>query len=106
MGDFTLDQIADLPLDLLIGGKAVAASDGGRFDVVDPATGEVITTVADGTVDDAHGRGRRGRRGGSWLGGHRPARAGGGAPPGLRADDGAGRRARPPDLAGERQGAG
>ena len=50
MGDFTLDQIADLPLDLLIGGRAVAASDGGRFDVVDPATGEVITTVADGTV--------------------------------------------------------
>ncbi len=29
------------------------ASDGGRFDVLDPATGEVITTVADGTVDDA-----------------------------------------------------
>ena len=53
MGDFTLDQIADLPLDLLIGGQAVGASDGGRFDVVDPATGEVITTVADGTVDDA-----------------------------------------------------
>jgi len=53
MGDFTLEQIADLPLDLLIGGKAVPASDGGRFDVVDPATGDVITTVADGTVDDA-----------------------------------------------------
>src|SRR5215212_9702522 len=53
MGDFTLEQLADLPLDLLIGGKAVPASDGGRFDVVDPATGEVITTVADGTVDDA-----------------------------------------------------
>ena len=29
------------------------ASDGGRFDVLDPATGEVITSVADGTVDDA-----------------------------------------------------
>jgi succinate-semialdehyde dehydrogenase/glutarate-semialdehyde dehydrogenase len=53
MGDFTLDQIADLPTDLLIGGKAVAASDGGRFAVIDPATGEAITTVADGTVDDA-----------------------------------------------------
>jgi succinate-semialdehyde dehydrogenase / glutarate-semialdehyde dehydrogenase len=53
MGDFTLEQIADLPLDLLIGGKAVPASDDGRFDVVDPATGDVITTVADGTVADA-----------------------------------------------------
>jgi succinate-semialdehyde dehydrogenase / glutarate-semialdehyde dehydrogenase len=53
MGDFTLEQIADLPLDLLIGGKAVPASDDGRFAVVDPATGDVITTVADGTVADA-----------------------------------------------------
>ena len=52
MGDFHLDKIADLPLDLLIGGKAVKASDGGRFDVIDPATGGVITTVADGSVDD------------------------------------------------------
>jgi succinate-semialdehyde dehydrogenase/glutarate-semialdehyde dehydrogenase len=53
MGDFSLDKIADLPTDLLIGGEARAASDGGRFDVIDPATAEVITTVADGTVDDA-----------------------------------------------------
>ena len=29
------------------------ASDGGRFDVLDPATGDVIATVADGTVEDA-----------------------------------------------------
>jgi len=53
MGDFSLDQLADLPTDLLIGGSVVAASDGGRFDVVDPAIGEVITTVADATVNDA-----------------------------------------------------
>ncbi|NUS52054.1 MAG: NAD-dependent succinate-semialdehyde dehydrogenase [Nocardioidaceae bacterium] len=53
MGDFTLEQIADLPLDLLIGGVPVAASDGGRFDVVDPATGAVVASVADGTVEDA-----------------------------------------------------
>src|SRR5262245_31684867 len=52
MGEFRIDKITDLTTDLLIGGKAVAASDGGRFDVVDPATGEVITTVADGIVDD------------------------------------------------------
>jgi succinate-semialdehyde dehydrogenase/glutarate-semialdehyde dehydrogenase len=39
--------------DLYIGGKWVEASDGGRFDVHDPATAEVVTTVADGTVEDA-----------------------------------------------------
>jgi succinate-semialdehyde dehydrogenase / glutarate-semialdehyde dehydrogenase len=43
----------DLLTDLFVGGKAVPASDGGRFDVVDPATGAVLTSVADGTVDDA-----------------------------------------------------
>jgi len=53
MADFTLDKITDLPVDLFIGGAAVPASDGGRFDVLDPATGEVLTTVANGTVDDA-----------------------------------------------------
>ena len=53
MADFSLDQITDLPLDLCIGGKAVPASDGGRFDVLDPATGAVLTSVANGTVEDA-----------------------------------------------------
>src|SRR4051794_40968084 len=53
MADFNLDKIADLPLDLFIGGESVPSSEGGRFDVVDPATGEVLTAVADGTVDDA-----------------------------------------------------
>ncbi|MBC9732596.1 NAD-dependent succinate-semialdehyde dehydrogenase [Nocardioides marmotae] len=53
MADFSLDQISDLPLDLYIGGKVVPASDGGRFDVLDPATGAVLTSVADGTVEDA-----------------------------------------------------
>ncbi|MDF1604234.1 NAD-dependent succinate-semialdehyde dehydrogenase [Nocardioides sp. YIM 152315] len=53
MADFSLDRIADLPLDLCLGGEVVPASDGGRFDVLDPATGAVLTTVADGTVDDA-----------------------------------------------------
>ena len=43
----------DLLTDLYIGGKAVPASDGGRFDVIDPATGDVITTVADGSITDA-----------------------------------------------------
>src|SRR4051794_39337211 len=52
----SLDALGDydhLLADLWIGGKAVPASDGGRFDVLDPATGEVLTSVADGTVDDA-----------------------------------------------------
>ncbi|MBM7508491.1 succinate-semialdehyde dehydrogenase/glutarate-semialdehyde dehydrogenase [Nocardioides salarius] len=53
MSDLTLDQITDLPLDLCVGGKVVPASDGGRFDVLDPATGRVLASVADGTVDDA-----------------------------------------------------
>jgi succinate-semialdehyde dehydrogenase / glutarate-semialdehyde dehydrogenase len=39
--------------DLFIGGRSVPASDGGRFDVIDPATGDVLQTVANGTVEDA-----------------------------------------------------
>ena len=53
MAEFSLDQIGDLPLDLCIGGKVVPASDGGRFEVLDPATGAVLASVADGTVEDA-----------------------------------------------------
>src|SRR4051812_29242889 len=52
----SLEALGDydhLLTDLWIGGKAVPASDGGRFDVLDPASGEVLTSVADGTVDDA-----------------------------------------------------
>jgi len=48
-----LDDFEYLHTDLWIGGKGVPASDGGRFDVLDPATGEVLTSVANGTVDDA-----------------------------------------------------
>jgi succinate-semialdehyde dehydrogenase/glutarate-semialdehyde dehydrogenase len=39
--------------DLFIGGQSVPAADGGRFDVIDPATGDVLQTVANGTVEDA-----------------------------------------------------
>jgi len=45
--------MADTPTDLFLGGKWVPASSGGRFDVYDPSTGEVIAGVADGTVEDA-----------------------------------------------------
>jgi succinate-semialdehyde dehydrogenase/glutarate-semialdehyde dehydrogenase len=53
VADFSLSSLTDLPLDLWVGGVSRPASDGGRFDVLDPATGDVITTVANGTVDDA-----------------------------------------------------
>jgi len=45
--------MADTPTDVFLGGKWVPASSGGRFDVYDPATGEVIASVADGSVEDA-----------------------------------------------------
>ena len=51
----TTDLVAGLtvPTDLFRGGKWLAADDGGRFDVVDPATATVIADVANGTVADA-----------------------------------------------------
>ncbi|MFI6485493.1 NAD-dependent succinate-semialdehyde dehydrogenase [Nonomuraea sp. NPDC050663] len=39
--------------ELYVGGQAVAAGDGERFPVLNPATGDMIATVADGTVGDA-----------------------------------------------------
>ncbi|GAA1477105.1 NAD-dependent succinate-semialdehyde dehydrogenase [Nocardioides aestuarii] len=53
MADFSLSSLPDLPLDLWVGGTARPAAEGGRFDVLDPATGDVIASVADGGVDDA-----------------------------------------------------
>ncbi|WP_396898140.1 NAD-dependent succinate-semialdehyde dehydrogenase [Mycolicibacterium sp.] len=43
----------ELSTELFIGGKAVPACDGGRFDVLDPSTGETVASVADATVEDA-----------------------------------------------------
>jgi succinate-semialdehyde dehydrogenase/glutarate-semialdehyde dehydrogenase len=48
----TADVLSKVPTDLFIGGTWRAASDGGRFDVLDPATGDVLAQVADGSVDD------------------------------------------------------
>src|SRR5271170_5977401 len=45
--------LAHVPTDLWIGGKWRKASDGARFDVIDPATENVITAVASASVDDA-----------------------------------------------------
>jgi succinate-semialdehyde dehydrogenase/glutarate-semialdehyde dehydrogenase len=45
--------LANVPTDLWIGGQWRKASDGGRFDVTDPATEKTIASVASATVDDA-----------------------------------------------------
>ncbi|WP_225754568.1 NAD-dependent succinate-semialdehyde dehydrogenase [Actinotalea sp. Marseille-Q4924] len=49
------DLVAGLtvPTDLFIGGRWRDAEDGGRFDVIDPATTRTIAQVANGTVADA-----------------------------------------------------
>jgi succinate-semialdehyde dehydrogenase/glutarate-semialdehyde dehydrogenase len=52
-----MTQAVQLPIalctELSMGGKAVSASDGGRFEVLDPSTGQPVASVADGTVEDA-----------------------------------------------------
>ena len=44
--------LAGVPSGLLIGGEEREATGGGRFEVVDPSTGAVLTTVADATAED------------------------------------------------------
>ena len=52
--EFTYDNLlANVPTDLWIGGKWRKSSDGGRFDVIDPATENKIASVASATVEDA-----------------------------------------------------
>ena len=46
-------DLQKVPTELYIGGAWVGSSDGSRFDVEDPATGEVIANVASGSTDDA-----------------------------------------------------
>ena len=46
--------LANVPTDLWIGGKWRKASDGGRFDVIDPATENKVASVASATVEDAN----------------------------------------------------
>src|SRR5262245_11882817 len=45
--------LAHVPTDLWIGGKWRKASDNQRFDVIDPATEDKITSVASASVEDA-----------------------------------------------------
>ncbi|SNT08741.1 NAD-dependent succinate-semialdehyde dehydrogenase [Rhodococcoides kyotonense] len=47
------DPISSVPTDLWLGGKQTPASGAARFAVLDPATGEELTTVADATSADA-----------------------------------------------------
>ena len=44
--------LESVPTELFIGGAWRPASDGGTFDVLDPATGEVLRTIASATVAD------------------------------------------------------
>jgi succinate-semialdehyde dehydrogenase/glutarate-semialdehyde dehydrogenase len=45
--------LANVPTDLWIGGEWRKASDGARFDVIDPATENTVASVASATVEDA-----------------------------------------------------
>ncbi len=47
------DPVAKIPTDLYIGGSWTPASDGERFDVYDPATTDLIASVASGSAADA-----------------------------------------------------
>ena len=47
------ELLRGVPTELIIGGEHRAASDGATFDVIDPATGEPLASVASGTVTDA-----------------------------------------------------
>src|SRR3954451_3086372 len=52
-GSAAQDDAGGVETELFIGGKWIPASSGDRFDVRDPATSEVIATVADGGEADA-----------------------------------------------------
>ncbi|NKX53287.1 NAD-dependent succinate-semialdehyde dehydrogenase [Arthrobacter mobilis] len=47
------ELLAKVPTGLLINGEWRDASDGGTFDVIDPATGNVLATLASATSEDA-----------------------------------------------------
>jgi succinate-semialdehyde dehydrogenase / glutarate-semialdehyde dehydrogenase len=53
MGIMYDNLLANVPTDLWIGGKWRKSSDGGRFDVIDPATENKVASVASATVEDA-----------------------------------------------------
>lgn len=46
-------QISDIPTNLFIGGAWRTSGSGKRIDVIDPATEQALTSVADATIEDA-----------------------------------------------------
>ena len=77
----------DVPTRLLIGGEWTGGRGGGTLPVIDPATEDALAEVADGTVEDALERGRRGLRCAARLGRDAAQAARGMPAPDLRADD-------------------
>src|SRR5580693_10165948 len=55
-------EFASAPQQLLIDGERIDAADGRTFETLDPATGEAITTVAQGGADDVDQAVRAARR--------------------------------------------
>ncbi|MEJ5945955.1 NAD-dependent succinate-semialdehyde dehydrogenase [Pseudokineococcus basanitobsidens] len=53
LAERTRAVLGAVPTQLLVGGRWQDAADGATFDVTDPATGEVLTSVADAGADDA-----------------------------------------------------
>ncbi len=49
-----LERTADGAFSLFLGGRFAAASDGGTRDLIDPATGETVGTVAEATLADTN----------------------------------------------------
>jgi succinate-semialdehyde dehydrogenase / glutarate-semialdehyde dehydrogenase len=47
-----MSVVGTAPTELFIGGKWRGSADGNRFDVMDPATGDTLASVADGSVAD------------------------------------------------------
>ena len=47
------EVLREVPTELIIGGEHRAASDNATFEVIDPATGDALATVASGSVEDA-----------------------------------------------------
>ena len=97
--------LANVPTDLWIGGKWRKASDGGRFDVLDPATENMIASVASATVEDAKAAVDAASDAFAGWAAQEAARARRNPAQVLRADHARRRAAREADHPRERQGA-
>ena len=97
--------LANVPTDLWIGGKWRKSSDGGRFDVLDPATENKIASVASATVEDAKAAVDAASAAFEGWAGTKAARARGNPAQVVRADHARRRAARQTDHHRERQGA-